>query len=161
MRKIILLRHAIAEPGVVVEPDEQRALTAEGTQKMRQAAAGMRNIAPEIDLIAFSPLLRARQTAEILADQYPAAMRLESSALAPGRMQTELASWLQNHAGTCAVLIGHEPDLSHWASQQLCATDGAFIELKKAGACLLQYAPGQRATLIWLLSPKQLRALGG
>lgn len=70
MRGLIFIRHAIAEElDIAVEngiKDEERSLTKKGSKKMAQAAMGLKSIAPEIDYIATSPLLRATQTAEII-----------------------------------------------------------------------------------------------
>ena len=69
---IVIVRHGIAEDREAsnrAAPDDAlRQLTKEGRQKMRKAAKGLKRILPALDLIATSPLMRAAQTAEILAE---------------------------------------------------------------------------------------------
>jgi phosphohistidine phosphatase len=66
--ELLIIRHAIAvdrtTPGL---PDDQRALTPEGRKKFREAARGLTRIVKRPDALLTSPLLRARQTAEIAA----------------------------------------------------------------------------------------------
>ena len=68
--KLYILRHGIAvEPGTPgYETDADRPLTSEGERKMRQIAGAMEALELSFDLILSSPYLRARQTAEIVAE---------------------------------------------------------------------------------------------
>src|SRR5918996_3887129 len=80
------LRHGIAvssgEPGA--EADSQRPLTPKGIKRMRKASRGLRRLGIPFDAILTSPLVRARQTAEIVADTLNLGTLLkEISALAP------------------------------------------------------------------------------
>src|SRR5688572_30200435 len=72
LMKVLLIRHGKAEEHNLVsslspKKDAQRALTETGRRDMRKAAKGLRKLAPDISIIATSPLLRARETAEIVA----------------------------------------------------------------------------------------------
>src|SRR5512138_2993166 len=69
---LYLIRHAIAvdETTTDYESDSERPLTDKGRKKMRQIARGLRNLGVEFDLILSSPYIRARETAEILADVF-------------------------------------------------------------------------------------------
>ena len=67
---IYIMRHGIAADlgaGGIIH-DEDRPLTPEGRVKMQQAAEGIRRLELKFNLIFTSPLLRARQTAEVVAD---------------------------------------------------------------------------------------------
>ena len=70
MIELYLMRHGIAadlgEAGVVKDAD--RPLTPEGREKMKLAAVGLRKAGMKFNLILTSPLLRSRQTAEVVAD---------------------------------------------------------------------------------------------
>jgi phosphohistidine phosphatase len=142
--------------------DRLRPLTADGKKEMRQVAKGLATLVPEIELIATSSLVRATQTAEIVADQYGSeTVTLEP--LAPGGEPDEIVSWLREQRSTGTIaLVGHEPDLSALVSHLLARAPSSFVTLKKSGACLLQLdqppKPG-RATLTWLLTPRVLRQL--
>ena len=67
--KLSLLRHGIAvEPGTPgYEDDSARPLTAKGERRMRRIAEGMATLGLSYDLLLSSPYLRARQTAEFVA----------------------------------------------------------------------------------------------
>ncbi|MGH7468910.1 MAG: phosphohistidine phosphatase SixA [Longimicrobiales bacterium] len=164
---ILVVRHAIAEDAAAWaatgEPDERRPLTDEGRKKMRKGARGLRALVRRIDLLATSPLVRAVQTAEVVAREYDALAVTVSDVLAPGRQPGAFLEWLRSldQVGTLAV-VGHDPHLPALVSWLLTGQEGGVIELKKGGACLLQLepagAPGN-ALLSWLLTPDQLRAL--
>jgi len=107
---VYLCRHAKAAPG---EPDELRELTTKG---VRQARALGERLAASPDPPVFvlsSPLVRARQTAEIIAEETRAALRVEPL-LAPGATIHELRRVVAGAGGTVAT-VGHEPDCSEIA----------------------------------------------
>jgi phosphohistidine phosphatase SixA len=110
MRIVHLCRHADAAPG---DPDELRELTADGVD---QASALGRLLAsssvPPVVIIT-SPLLRARQTAAILADATGADVRVEPL-LAPGATAAALRRAVADLAGPVAT-VGHQPDCSEIA----------------------------------------------
>jgi len=166
--RVLLVRHAIAEDRVVWAErsgdDGLRPLTADGRDKMKRVARGLVAIEPKIALLGTSPLVRARETAEILARAWGGIEPVETPLLAPGLAPATLSAWLvrQRPAGT-AVLVGHEPDLGEVATFWLCGREAHFLALKKGGAALIEFgaAPKEGAgALQWLLTPGQLRALG-
>ena len=172
--KLLVIRHAIAEDRDRVArkhggdaDDSLRPLTSAGRRKMRGVARGLRRLVPRVDLLASSPLTRATQTADVVAAAYRLRKRAEVAQLAPDKPVTALLKWLQEQDaerpdGTVA-LVGHEPQLGVFVSWMLTGLQESFVQFKKGGACLLQcktdVKPG-RATLLWLLKPSQLRALG-
>src|SRR5215471_19083588 len=83
---LYLVRHAIAfEPDPAQWPDDRdRPLTPEGEKRFRQAALGLRELVPSVDAVLSSPLVRAWQTAAILARKagWPEPQRFD--ALEPG-----------------------------------------------------------------------------
>jgi phosphohistidine phosphatase len=168
--RLLMMRHGIAAPlGDGVESDAQRPLSDEGRQKTRAAAQGLLIYEPQLDLIASSPLLRARQTADIVRDRYSkiACARKASPQIWP---ELETAGYtgmmqrLQNVDPNATVLCtGHEPGLSRFVAQLLTGSpDGLQVEFKKASVCALEldYAfDTPHATLLYHLTPKQLRLL--
>ncbi|OGS01754.1 MAG: hypothetical protein A3G41_05425 [Elusimicrobia bacterium RIFCSPLOWO2_12_FULL_59_9] len=163
--KVLLIRHAVAEDRAGYKGDDAiRPLTPEGRRKMRKAAAGLRKIFPDIGVLVSSPLLRAAQTAAIVAKEYHLAETLEFAGLCPEKPPSELLRWLKRHPADAAAFVGHEPHLSHAAGYLLTGAGRSFIELKKGGACLLEFQEGVeagRAVLRWSLAPSQLRRLAG
>jgi phosphohistidine phosphatase len=164
MNILYLVRHAAAEEraeGGSGQTDEDRALTAEGVRKFRQAARGMVRIlrAEPPRLILTSPLLRARQTAELLAEAFDDAKiktQLEgTSALAPPGSFNKL---LKEIRGKDAIAVGHEPILSQWVAE-LCFDAPGEIEFKKGALAALELGGPAKGKLLYLIPPAVLRDL--
>jgi phosphohistidine phosphatase len=165
--KLLVIRHAPAGDSTEWEAeghdDRLRPLTPEGKKEMRRVAKGLATLVSKIDLLATSPLVRAVQTAEIVAAQYGCeSVTLES--LVPGGVPDKVVRWLreQDSAQTIA-LVGHEPDLSTLVCYLLAREQSSFVTLKKSGACLLELPDTPEAggaSLEWLLTPRVLRRLG-
>lgn len=167
--KVFLLRHGIAvEPGTSgYGEDSQRPLTREGISEMQQIAQGMKALGLEFGLILSSPYVRARQTAEIVAERLGLQKKLKfSEALKsechPRQVLEELK---KKYAGTEKILLaGHEPHLSRLVSILISGKEECSIEFKKGALCKLKVrslepAAGD-AALQWMLTPKQLMILG-
>jgi phosphohistidine phosphatase len=170
---LYVMRHGVAvERGDPDFPDDaRRPLTPDGRRKTRAAARGLRRLKPEIDAIYSSPLARALQTAEIVAAELrlgPPALR-QTAALAPGAPRGDLLRELSGagangDAPRGILVVGHEPDLSNLVAYLLTGdSDGLDLTLKKAAIAALEMpslSPVERATLVWFLQPRQLRAIG-
>jgi phosphohistidine phosphatase len=164
---LYLLRHGIAvDPGSPgYENDSERPLIPKGERRLREAAAAMKKLELSFDLILSSPFTRAKQTAEIVAEELKLKKRLEfSDELAPGgsfkALIQKLNGWepaLEN-----VLLVGHEPSLSRLVSLLMSGDADAEIEMKKGGLCKLEAAElqhGQCARLAWLLTPAQMELI--
>jgi phosphohistidine phosphatase len=163
------MRHGIAvtadQPGI--ESDSERPLTQKGLKRMRRAARGLRRLGISFDALLTSPLVRAHQTAEIVADTLGLEAQLEEiPELAPQSSVDHLISRLTRFQDKEHILlVGHNPLLSHAASFLIAGKKeiSLEIELKKGGLCRIEIdglPPGTPGTLHWLLTPKQLRQLG-
>ena len=172
MVELLLLRHGIAEERCPERVDGERALTAVGRSRTRAVAERLVQLGLGCDQLVTSPLVRARQTAEIavgaglVAEGSPSlSLRVDAvrvdAALAPGGDPLPLVAEFQRaasaHKGLLRLaLVGHEPDLGALAAQLIGAPEGA-IALKKAGIALLLLGPG-RGQLKLLMAPRQLLA---
>jgi len=164
---LLIVRHAIAgdrlEWSRSGQPDSERPVTAEGRKKMAAAARGLAAVLPHLDVLATSPYVRARQTAEILHAQYGEPAPTEVAALAHGGSPVELLEWLGREGKHDVVaIVGHEPDLGELIGRLLTGGSAPVVRLGKGGACLLSFtgAPGPGAAeLAWVLTPKLLRRL--
>lgn len=160
---IYLVRHAIAaERGRQWPDDTKRPLTHKGAARMREIVAGLRGLGVEFDLVLTSPLVRARQTAELLLAGVKSKPALEvTDALSPGEPPVKVAAALAAHAGRCSIaLVGHEPDLGALAAWLVGAHE-PFV-MKKGGVCKIEVTalpPAHHGQVIWLATPKMLRAL--
>ena len=164
---LYLMRHGIAvaadQPGM--ESDSERALTPKGVKRMRRAARGLRRLGLSFDTILTSPLARARQTAEIVAEILGLEGHLEEiSELAPEGSVDHLISGLARFQDReDLLLVGHNPLLIRALSFFISGKDNLEIELKKGGCCCIEtdrLPPDAPSTLHWFLTPKQLRRLG-
>ena len=164
--KLLIIRHGPAGDSDAWagegRDDRLRPLTPEGKKEMREAVAGLARLVSKIDLLASSPLVRALQTAEIVAAQYQARV-VTLDSLAPDRDSEEVVQWLRERRSIPTIaLVGHEPHLSTLVGYLLAGKQVSFLDLKKGGACLLDLGetptPGH-GILKWLLRPRELRRL--
>lgn len=164
--ELYVIRHAISEPLGKRNnfSDEKRSLTDEGRDRMREIAKGLRKLGVEFDLLLTSPLVRAVQTAEIVAGAFAVAKKevRETVNLVPGASAEELFAELKGQTGVeSVVLVGHQPDLGLVIST-IIGSAAPSIQLKKGGVCCVnvtETVPALRGDLVWLLTPKQLRLI--
>jgi phosphohistidine phosphatase len=162
---LYIIRHAIAQQlGQKNDfTDEKRALTSDGRDKMRDTARGLRKLGVELDLIMTSPLVRAVETAEIVAAAVGVNKKeIEQTAnLAPGASADDLFAEIKKHtAAESIAIIGHQPDLGELVSKIVQGNNGLAITLKKGSVCCInvtETVPTLHGSLAWLLTPKQLR----
>lgn len=163
---VYIVRHAIAEePGA--KTDSQRKLTEKGREKMGKVARGLKALGVRLNLILTSPYTRARETAEILADEFrlTGEKMIQSVHLAPDSSPARLVEEIRAHYSRVEnlALVGHEPFLSELVSLLLAATPDLQVNFRKGGVCALTLESPKadsRATLEWLLTPSQLALLG-
>jgi len=156
MSSVYVVRHAVAEERDATRwPDDaERPLTADGEERFRRAACGLRTIVPQVDLVLSSPYARAWRTAEILYEEaeWPAPNR--SELLEAWRPATDGLELLTTDAGSVA-LVGHEPYLSSLVSLLLTGDDSKVrTDLKKGGVVHVE-----DGVLRWYATPKLLRGL--
>ena len=164
---IHLLRHGIAAPlGEENEFDDgRRALTAEGITKMNEIGLGLRRLGITFDLVASSPLLRAKQTTEIVIDVLKIKEPCQEwTQLEPNGSIEGVLRELQKHRDkTSVLLVGHQPLLGLLACFFVFGSDSVSLALKKGGICCIQADEASLkdgGELVWMLPPKILRAIG-
>ncbi len=161
--KVYVVRHGEAEEQRAGRPDAERELTREGRLQFEEVVAGLAALGIGLDQILTSPLIRARQTAEILARVLPGPKPVESDALAPGGAFEAVFRALRGPASESRVaLVGHEPALGALVSLATTGIASDATPLKKGGVACLKFAGEPRpkgGTLGWLLTPKQLRRM--
>jgi phosphohistidine phosphatase len=159
--ELYLVRHAIAaERGSEWPDDTKRPLTERGVNRFKEEVKGLRRLDVTVDEVFTSPLVRARQTAELLAAglEGKAPVKL-LDALAPGHTPASVITQLARVAKRRRVaLVGHEPDLGELAAHLIGA--GRALAFKKGGICRIDVGSltsKQAASLVWFLPPNVLR----
>lgn len=162
--ELLIVRHAIAfERNAKRWPDDgERPLSPEGIARARRAAAGLKRGAPRPLRVLASPLLRARQTAEILCEFAGWPPAAECAELTPGIPPEALLAALRVRRDKRIAVVGHEPNLRRLVAASLAGSPAPqAIAFKKMGAALLVFQGAPRAggaQLAWLVAPKMLRA---
>jgi phosphohistidine phosphatase len=162
--ELYLVRHAIAaERGDEWPDDTKRPLTERGISRFKEGVKGLLVLDVAVDEIFTSPLLRARQTAELLASGVvtkPTVKVLD--ALAPGHTPAVVMAQLAKAAKRRRMaLVGHEPDLGELIAHLLGAQRA--VPIKKGAVCRIDVeglAAKRAGSLIWFVTPKVLRKLG-
>jgi phosphohistidine phosphatase len=153
-RQLWLLRHAEAEPHGTRE-DSQRRLTERGERQARAAGVALARLGAAFEAVLFSPKVRARQTAELAAEAWPASERERlavHAALAAGFDGAQALDALAAlDADGRLLLVGHEPDMS----RVLADLTGVQADVKKGGAAAVRLA-GPGGELFVLMRPREL-----
>jgi phosphohistidine phosphatase len=160
---LYIIRHAWAGHfGDPEWPDDfQRPLTAKGKNRFVQVVQALadRGFRPEI--VATSPLVRCRQTAEIVVEQVtdaPGLVQLDE--LRPHSDLGGLIAWTAREAAACGEVawVGHAPDVGEMTAA-LIGQPGAIIRFAKGAVAAIEFEEqpqiGQ-GELRWLVTAKML-----
>ena len=136
MIHIFLVRHGAAEDAAPGMSDALRALSAKGRKRFHKTARSFAGKARSLDLILTSPLVRAVQTAEILASEVKQGALAALEELAPGHLAAEALKAVSKRARQIesVALVGHEPQLSQLAA--------ALLRVPTAKAASIDIRPG-------------------
>jgi phosphohistidine phosphatase len=164
--KIYLVRHGIATEriGGAVLNDSMRPLTDEGRTESRAVAHGLKKINVKPSFFVSSPLVRAKQTAEIFQEVLAGQSDVKiCDALAPGGSPATLYRFLRELGNFQEIMLfGHEPDIGMLAATLLDAAQDLQIPFKKAGVCrvdVFDLPPTTPGILKWFITPKLASAL--
>jgi phosphohistidine phosphatase len=163
--ELYLIRHGIAaERGEDYPDDSKRPLTSAGMSKLRQEAKALNALDVGFNVIITSPLVRTKQTAEIIAGTLKEKPQVVTSdALAPAGTPAAVVQELARHAKQARIaLVGHEPNLGELAGRLIGAKSP--IEFKKGAICRIDFEvlpPKGYGQLRWFIPPRVLRSLAG
>jgi len=159
--KLYFLRHASAAD--VAPSDAERKLTKEGEEESRIAGAALAELGVKPTRIFSSPLVRARQTVEIVAKELEFSGHLVTIEELLNDTPTQLLlKALKSHgAANELLLVGHMPSLSeHIAALIDSPSAGGFPLGKGSIACVeLDHLRAGSGQLRWLMRQKQLRLI--
>lgn len=161
--ELYLVRHGVAEERGPKWPDDgKRPLSADGMSRLKKSARGLDRLDVKFDVILTSPLVRARQTADILSaemDGHPTIVNVDS--LTPGGTFAALVSDLEKHTRkTRIALVGHEPGIGELAARLIGSRHP--IEFKKGSVARIdidQIPPAGPGDMRWMMPPKFMRAV--
>jgi phosphohistidine phosphatase len=161
--ELYLVRHGLAGRAVPSRDDRLRPLTRSGVRRTRAVASRLLALGIHFDSALSSPLLRARQTADLLYRVGLCPRPEESAYLAPGGNLESWLRWLRTwrrRGHTRLALVGHMPDLGIWAERLLCGEARDRLVLKKAGVSGLTLpsrgSPVGKSSLFLLVPPRYL-----
>ena len=167
--QLLVIRHAIAENrddyATTGADDDERPLTPVGKRRMRRNAEGLRRAATHVEVLAASPLVRAQQTARILADEFRLRDVETLEALRPEGHPRELLTWLAKQSPDAVVaVVGHEPNVGALVSWCVAGVDTPKVAFKKGGAAhdrLLEQAGGGAGDAALVADPGAAASVGG
>jgi len=160
---LYLVRHGIAaERGEEWPDDTRRPLTETGTTRFKEVVKGLAWLDVEIDEIFTSPLVRAKQTADVFAETMKSKPPVATSdALTPAGTPAAVIQELARHSKKGRIaLVGHEPNLGELAARLIGARTP--IEFKKGAICRIDFEvlpPKGHGQLRWFVTPLMLRKL--
>ena len=162
--ELYLVRHGVAaERGPEFPDDSKRPLTARGMSALKREAKALDALDVTFDLIISSPLVRTKQTADILAESLKGKPSVTTSdALAPAGTPAGVIHELGRHHRKARIaLVGHEPNVGELAARLIGARSP--IAFKKGAICRIDFdvlPPKGLGQLRWFLPPRVLRKLG-
>ncbi|MCF6147376.1 MAG: phosphohistidine phosphatase SixA [Candidatus Kuenenia sp.] len=152
---LYLVRHGEAKSE---KEHKARPLSENGVRNVNKVAAHVSRLNITVDRIFHSSKLRAKQTAEILAEYLkPSGGVAEAHGLTPLDDPMIWAERLKGETDNTILLAGHLPHLSKLASFLLCRNEGRdFISFKPAGMVCLKREDNGTWSLLWMINPEIL-----
>lgn len=167
MIRVYLVRHGIATDPTPGETDDSRPLTARGRRRFRRAARAFAQLGEEVDQLFTSPLVRAVQTAEILAraikrDEVGVLEELRPGVPVPG-LFAALGKRVEKGEGV--ALVGHDPQMSRLVAAlgRLGAEEGARVDFRKGALVRIDVDgfPPEESEPRWHLRPRSRTVVEG
>jgi phosphohistidine phosphatase len=158
---LYLVRHGVAaERGSNWPDDAKRPLVPRGVARLRREAAALKALKITFGVVLTSPLVRAAQTADVLAAGLAPRPPIHTIAsLAPGGAYAafldDLAKYTKRSHIAC---VGHEPDLGQLAARLIGAKRA--LEFRKGAICRIDldgFPPNGPGHLRWFVTPRMLR----
>ena len=161
MMKIYLVRHGTAYSK---EEDPERHLNNDGLNQCHLTGRALRRLDSTFDLIVSSPLVRACQTAEIIAEEvgYPNKEIKITETLQPTTDPKDTISFLNDLTDIKRVLLtGHLPLLGKLASELLNKSSEISLHFETGTVCLIEVERPifNTGNFFWFLAPEHLKLL--
>jgi phosphohistidine phosphatase len=154
---LILYRHGFAEDKDSVEEDSLRSLSTRGKNLLKKSVSGFNAMIDSYDNLKIysSPMVRSKETAEMLAEELKLGDPIYLEFLGTGSGVSRLRGLLKEiEPGEAAIVVGQQPYLSLW-SQEI---SGSFLRFKKGTAACFRFPDEElgetKAELIWYLQTR-------
>ena len=147
--KIYLIRHGHAVDADHTLSDGERYLSKKGRRTVREVGKALRKAGVSIDAVLTSPLVRAVQTAELVAEQlgFDGIIEVLPSLVPIGPIETS-AETIRGRASSL-VVVGHEPSISALAG--LLTRQGHFPPMRKSQVVCIHADEA-----VWTIDPDRL-----
>lgn len=156
--KVYLVRHATAEDAAGKE-DASRRLIDRGREEARRVGRALRALGAHVGVVLSSPLIRAQETAELLAAELlpPAPVR-EDERLACGATPEAFREAIAQAADAGeVVVVAHQPDLGRFVAELLELGPEAHVPFRPSSMYALEASAAEgRAKLLWRKHPDEL-----
>jgi phosphohistidine phosphatase len=162
---LYILRHGKAGHSSDEPDDNLRVLTPAGRKEIRAIARWMKEEKIPFDLMASSPLVRASETAGIIAKMLGLKDRVVIwEDLSPGGdLDTVCSSAAQSGGEGNVLVIGHEPELSVLVGKIISHGKSASVVFAKGGLAKIRYFTFDdrhpSGVLEYLLTAEQILAM--
>jgi len=160
--ELILIRHADAASGAAFADDSMRPLTEKGIQIQRRVAAALHAMGMSPDTVLASPRERAQQTAWLTAEALDRDVDTLDVLDGGYRLAALCEALLHYDELSTVMCVGHEPDMSSWASSLLCNASSYFVKFKKSAVMGIGFSghpqPG-RGQLLYFYRAADLKSL--
>jgi phosphohistidine phosphatase len=152
--KLYFLRHADALDGA---NDAARPLSPHGRKEAREVGRFLKRAGIAFDAAYSSPLVRAKETAEIVLDVCGSTKLKLTVALLNETSEANFDEWLKGIPDAKHVcLVGHAPSLAQWVRQLLGITGTEALKLPKGALACLETENRRTASLKFFVTPKLL-----
>ena len=158
---LYFVRHASAgQKRPNAAKDEKRPLDKDGIEQCRQAGRVLAMLETQVDLVISSPLKRATQTAALVSNEigYEGKFLMEDALRPEADFASFRALLTRQKNADALMLVGHNPSISQFASYLISGGESdAAIDLKKGAVAKVDVSQ-RRATLLWCITPRIVRA---
>ena len=150
--KLYLVQHAEA---CTKDIDPQRPLTEQGGEDMARLAARLKHSGMHVGRIIHSGKLRAKQTAEYLAQALAPGLELEESGLLNPDDNPKAFDWQSESWDTDTLVIGHLPFMAKLVSHLLAGDENRIVTGFTPGSVVcLESRHDEHWQLNWMLRPE-------
>jgi phosphohistidine phosphatase len=155
---LFLIRHAKAEDGSFYAGDDERPLTADGRIQAREVGQSLAKAGVRFDVMISSGLLRANETAKIIAHEvgYHGLLLTDARISPEGRPHQIVEEVIAPRTEERVALVGHEPSMGKLLSA-LLGKPG--LAMAKGGVARVAW-DGKHGRLQFVVKPKKLEPSG-